>query len=425
MAMAPNLTADSVIHYLLTGASAQRYDPWVDSLITPSPLAGTSLYQLHSFASLQLYSRTHGDAPICGLEVSLDPTPFVNEATIHRYTPTVVEFSGFGNATHISVAQGGRLLAAGGWDETTEESLVKEYRLQSGTWTHTRTISGVDERHFLERDTLDVTLICPEPGCGPKVTIRRGDGTSTTRELPTLGAINESAEDISMDGFAASPAGDWISFTVQGHIEDDDHFRKLMVYHIGSQTAGTFRRWEWTMTPEPFGQDVTVVDSMPVHGLWSRVGERLLSAHTRWSIHYPPNPGSPDFTDAKAIYLPISVASGTPTAGSLTTVAERWPYEHGYFSTDDRTVMLVEEELDFSEQYAVRRNATALGTILGSSTWNWGTDRHRGYFPIGQLREEGATRVRSVMERAREIPTTLMEYRARWRRSHSGRPAMH
>src|SRR5690606_20746970 len=124
------------------------------------------------------------------------------------------------------------------------------------------------------------------------------------RVLPTLSAVNESAESINMDMFAASPAGDWISFSVYGNIEGQEYFRKLMVYHIGSQAAATFRRREWTYVHPPYGQGATVADSVEDFGTWSRTGEQLLASYGWWADSFPLNVSWSELVNRKIQYLP-------------------------------------------------------------------------------------------------------------------------
>lgn len=414
MAMAPQLTADSVIHYLLAGASTPRYDPWVDSTITPVPLTGTSLYQLHAFATLQLYSRTHADAPICGLEVNLVPGTGTNKVQIQRPTPTEFSPSGFGGwVSHLSVAQGGRLIAVGGWDAITEDPLVKEYRLQSGTWTPTATVAGVDERHYLERDTLDVTLVCPSVGCGPSIT-RRGAGGTVTRSLPELTVVNESAEGVYLDVLASDPTGTWVTFSVDGWTADTI-FRKQFLLNVTTLANATVRRAEWLYAPTPWNSGTSVPDSALAYSMWTNAGDRVISAHRFQSRHY--STGGPSFWDTLSIRLvPISVASGTPTVGAVTTVVDRRPLLPRWFSADDRVFVHVEEPgVAAGTSSVVRRSGSTLGSVLGTTSFSWASDRWRGYHPTGQLRTDGPE-VSEGVPRA----MTLTEYRRKWRATRHG-----
>jgi hypothetical protein len=412
MAMAPNLTADSVIHYLLAGASTPRYDPWVDSTITPSPLAGTSLYQLHSFATLQLYSRTHASAPICGLEVNIVPGTGTNKVQIQRPSPTEIAPSGFGGwISHVSVAQGGRVMSVGGWDAITEEPMVKEYRLQSGTWTNVAAIAGIDERHYLEKDTLDVTLVCPNIGCGPSVTRRRSTG-AITRVLPEMVGVNESAEWVNLDGkVAADPTGEWITFGVYGGTADTS-FRKQVFLNLTTASTTTVRRWEWIFAFDPWNQGVSVPDSQLTYSTWNNAGDKVVSAYDFHSTHF--STAGPAYFDTLSIRLvPFSVTTGAPTAGTPTTVADRSPGLQLWFSADDRVFVHVEAPGVVPGSWAnVRRSGAALGSVLGSTGFTWLDDRWRGYYPTGQLRANNPGANPLTGSRL-----SLREYRRKWRAS--------
>ncbi|MGH9258723.1 MAG: S8 family peptidase, partial [Acidimicrobiales bacterium] len=213
IAMDPTLTGDEVTDYLRRGArdSLSR-----GNLRRPQPLAVVApdtIYQLDAYGSLALLSRERPSTPICGFPVSVD----ANAIRLHRDSVSRLILAGVDAVGAPSVAQGGRRIAVTAFGGTAGAGrvMVLDHR---GTLLATLPPEIV-ERHYLERDTLDVSFQLLAGRCndavGRTILTRRGPSGPATLEPATRlgpGAVE-------LTGFtvvpvkvtAASPTGDRVA----------------------------------------------------------------------------------------------------------------------------------------------------------------------------------------------------------------------
>ena len=183
IAMDPTLTGDEVTDYIRRGARDSLSRGSLRPPDTLAVVAPDTLYLLDAYGSLALLSRERPGTPICGFPVAVDG---FNGNTVRLEVPNraPIAVAGATAVFSVSVAQGGRLMAAAVMDGVAGRRVaVLDHRGNLVT-----TLPFL-ERHFLERDTLDLSFRLEPTPCGairPVLTRTGPSGTATLEPVQRL-----------------------------------------------------------------------------------------------------------------------------------------------------------------------------------------------------------------------------------------------
>jgi len=157
--MDSTLSAAELKSYILRGAQKLRINPSTGASEPPVPLglAPETIYQLDAYGSLSLLSKERSGTPICGIEVSYEPTSdfLAGQVILGRNLPQTGSVPAPPSRGPLAVAQGGRLYALTWWNSTLLQDETREYVLQGGQWVVRRTMAPQFARLYLEKDTVD------------------------------------------------------------------------------------------------------------------------------------------------------------------------------------------------------------------------------------------------------------------------------
>ena len=162
------LTGAEVLSYLMAGDTVSRYDPATGMLVKPSSLSGApaGTYQMDAYGALSVLSRTRAHTPVCGFPVSA----YNFQVHLER-GPGLIDSFPVPITQAVSVAQGGRLMTVGtGVGSGLQSNIAYVYDYLGN---QLNSLSGITQRLYLERDTLDVTRL--QAGI-VELTLRRADG---------------------------------------------------------------------------------------------------------------------------------------------------------------------------------------------------------------------------------------------------------
>ena len=306
--MDASLTGAQVKDYILRGSRVALRDSATGQLTPRSDIGVPGDYQINAYNSLTLLAQERTTAPICGFPVTLagglgaQKIVFEDAGSARSAIQIPADTNDYRS---ISVAQGGRLIAVGGyWNG----GRVREYALSNGQWENRRVIAGVERRVYLERDTVDQTYFY-DSGPGDdlyRTTIRWRSGVTPSTSTVIFGRVAEpTAERI--DGewpTAFSPNGDYALVAVTAFVSNDCWYREelyLIPIRPGASPTGT---------PVPLvglpACPVTSNINIGLGGAWSAAGDRFLG--TIWDR----TSGTPSSSRATI------VRSGHPTATGIT-----------------------------------------------------------------------------------------------------------
>jgi hypothetical protein len=197
----PSLTADEIKTYVMKGAEERIDASGVIVNVGTVPNSG-GLHLLNAYQSLARVAREKNDSPVCGFPV------YVREGSVlfERVPGTTQAMSFVGgpaDASALSVAQGGRRLAADLFFPGSGTTGVFEFDHQGVILIGP--LPNVSERHFLERDTVNVRR------SGDSVYVTRiGPSGTVAFELTTqIPPAFESSE------VSFSPDGAWVAATLE------------------------------------------------------------------------------------------------------------------------------------------------------------------------------------------------------------------
>jgi hypothetical protein len=203
LGMDPSLTAAQVKDYIVRGAKEPRLDPATGQLELPDSVLGAPepVYQLDAYGALTLLSRERPGTPICGFPVYTRNGQLLYERV--PGVPVAQPVTGAQELGRVTVARGGRILAAGqagGFADWIEF----DHLGQSVT-----PLPDVFQRTYLEKDTADVLFpVEPDPFIR-QVRIRGESGSPTTIDLWSL--LEPTAIFFLAIEVQPSPWGDWLA----------------------------------------------------------------------------------------------------------------------------------------------------------------------------------------------------------------------
>jgi hypothetical protein len=283
VAMDPTLTGEQVGDYILRGAQEPRLSPTTGLPVPRSPVdsAPGTVYQLDAYGALTLLSRERPDTPICGFPVAVDG---FNGNTVRPEAPGRVPLPVAGATAifSVSVAQGGRLIAAAIFDATAGRRVTVMNHVGNVVATLP---PGIVERLFLERDTVDLSMRVASPPCGgvrPLMTRTgpSGPGTIDPMQRLTPTAVHWEPLGSQPQVTAASPLGDYVVFSgtygFGPNCTDTVQQREDVIPFDPADSLVTVAnlRFVFPSGPDPCGGVFCPFLDLP--GAWSHDGRRLL-----------------------------------------------------------------------------------------------------------------------------------------------------
>jgi hypothetical protein len=331
LAMDPTLTPAQVKDYLIRGAQLPRNDSTTGAAVVPSAVAGVpnaAVFQLDLYGALQLLSKERPNTPICGYPLSggYNGQVYYWKNGPESLPTDSVAMPGNQGYAPISVAQGGRRYSTDGFGGV---------QVVSYTGALIHFISGLRQRYYLERDTVDVAY-----------------GYHFTRYRP--GSPPVSIYQVTYpDGSPVTTGPGWFTFSPDG---------RFLTFTGGQDLGSGAVSGLYVERFSDFGTELihacAVGDSCytATSALWSHDARRLLATAHAYSNNY----------DSRILSFAVTVGAeagafssptffSTPSGHSVSPVA---------FTGDDAVFYGLEATWTPFMFYLVKRPAGALGTVV-------------------------------------------------------------
>lgn len=227
-AMDSSLNGSEVTDLLLGGAQAPREDPTTGTFIARPDIGVAAVHQLDAYGSLKLLSYERPGTPLCGLTITNTGNQwYQTQSVVHRKGGTELVAVGGQPVAFTSIAQGGRLAAAG----------TEKYRLSGGNWVGAG--SGGDEAVvFLEQDTAYLRPVTTTGTRWSRTDLRLRIASSDTSRIVAATNVTEDFQvnlvgalyyhqsaDYTPQLVSISPTGDWVYVEFTGGFNDDCNAR--------------------------------------------------------------------------------------------------------------------------------------------------------------------------------------------------------